>query len=190
MISGDFSHCTTLEQFYAEIKALHRTAHGHAYTTHHEDLVGLMKYCQSYKELGVNQGATAAAVMLQAPKYIELIDLVIDHFKPQQHLFEQFAQENDVALRVIQSSSTDPKLVVTEVDMMLVDTIHEPSYVVKELQKHAPKVLKYIIIHDTGTFPAIHTAAASELLPKGWQVLWYCDDGAGHSVFVRNDVQR
>lgn len=185
MISGNFSHCKTLQQFYAEIEALHRASHGEQYTVHHKDLIELMLQCQSYKELGVNQGATAAAVMLQAPKYIELVDLVIKPFKPHQHLFETFAGENSVVLQVIESSSIDPKLTATPVDMMLVDTVHEPQFVVKELEKHEPFVNKYIVIHDTGTFPSIHQAAHDYLVCRDWQVLKWDRRGCGHSIFKR-----
>lgn len=185
MISGDFSHCTTLEQFYAEIEALHRTAHGAGYTSHHKDLIDLMGDCQSYRELGINQGATAAAVMLQAPKYIELIDLVTAPFRKHEHLFQKFATENDVAMAVVESSSIDPKLSVVPVDMLLIDTVHEPQFVVKELEKHAQFVNKYIIIHDTGTFPSIHEAAHNYLIARDWQVLKWDRRGCGHSIFKK-----
>lgn len=188
MISGKFNHCTTLEQFYAEIEALHRQAHGNGYTAHHKDLIELMSQCQSYKELGVNQGATAAAVMLQAPKYIELVDLVIDYFVPQRHLFEQFALANDVVLKVVQSSSIDPRLPVTEVDMLLVDTLHEPNHVVMELEKHAPATNKFIVIHDTGTFPAIHFAACTIMTKLGWVMKKWDTAGCGHTIFEKPNV--
>lgn len=185
MIKADLSHCTTLQQFYDEIVAAQKEAHGEDYTSHHADLISLMKDCSSYKELGVNQGATAAAVLLQAPKYVELIDINLDNFNEYRALFEQFAQENDVYLSTIKLSSTDPNLKITECDMLFVDSLHDISHIEQELKLHSPKTNKYIVIHDTGDRPINHVAACNVLYPLGWKERKYHKTGYGHSIFTR-----
>ena len=185
MIRGDFKHCTTLEQFYKEIVAVQKQAHGEHYTAHHADLISLMRNCSSYKELGVNKGATAAAVMLQAPKYIELIDIELKNFTEYRPLFEQFAQDNDVILSVKQTGSTDPKLTITECDMLFVDSLHTLEHVQQELRMHAPKTNKYIVIHDTADRPLNHIGASNVLIPMGWKELKYVTLGYGHSIFTK-----
>lgn len=185
MIKGDFSHCTTLQQFYDDIVAVQKEAHGQLYTSHHTDLINLMLECRSYKELGVNQGATAAAVLLQAPKYIELIDITLTNFDEYRHLFEQFAQDNDVLLSIKQIGSTDPKLDITECDLLFVDSLHHAWHVEQELQLHAPKTNKYIVIHDTGDRPINHAVALNALMPMGWKEVKHDMRGHGHSIFKR-----
>ena len=185
MIKGDFSHCTTLQQFYDDIVAVQKEAHGQLYTAHHADLINLMLQCKSYKELGVNQGATAAAVLLQAPKYIELVDITLTNFNESRHLFEQFAQDNDVLLSIKEIGSTDPKLEITECDLLFVDSLHHAWHVEQELMLHAPKTNKYIVIHDTGDRPMNHAVALKVLMPMGWKEIKHCLDGFGHSIFKK-----
>jgi hypothetical protein len=185
MIKGDFTHCTTLQQFYDEIVAVQKEAHGDEYTSHHGDLTDLMLQCKTYKELGVNQGATAAAVLLQAPKSIELIDIVLTNFNENRHLFEQFAQENDVLLSVKEIGSTDPELDITECDLLFVDSLHHIWHIEEELRLHAPKTNKYIVIHDTEDRPMNHAAALNVLMPLGWKEVRRDRRGYGHSIFKR-----
>lgn len=185
MIKGDFTHCTTLQQFYDDIVSVQKKAHGEKYTSHHDDLIRLMLECKTYKELGVNQGATAAAVLLQAPKYIELIDITLNNFNEYRHLFEQFAQENDVALSIKEIGSTDPSLDITECDLLFVDSLHFIWHIQEELRLHAPKTNKYIVIHDTGDRPLNHVAALNVLGDMGWQEVKHDLRGHGHSIFKR-----
>ena len=185
MIKGDFTHCTTLQQFYDDIVAVQREAHGEQYTAHHDDLIELMLQCRTYKELGVNQGATAAAVLLQAPKYIELVDIILTNFNENRHLFEQFAQENDVLLSIKEIGSTDPALYVTECDLLFVDSLHHAWHVEQELVLHAPKTNKFIVIHDTGDRPMNHAVALGVLMPMGWKEVKRDLRGYGHSIFKK-----
>lgn len=185
MIKGDFSHCTTLQQFYDDIVAVQKEAHGQLYTAHHADLIDLMLQCKSYKELGVNQGATAAAVLLQSPKYIELVDITLTNFNESRHLFERFAQDNDITLSIKEIGSTNPKLDITECDLLFVDSLHFIWHIEQELQIHAPKTNKFIVIHDTGDRPMNHVAALNVLMPMGWKNTKHCLDGHGHSIFKK-----
>lgn len=185
MIKGNFTHCTTLQQFYDEIVAVQNAAHGNSYTAHHTDLISLMSDCVSYKELGVNQGATAAAVMLQAPKYIELIDIDLSNFNDYKHLFEQFAEDNNVYMSTKEIGSTDHNLQITECDMLFVDSLHDMHHIERELKLHGPKTNKYIVIHDTGDRPLNHVGAMQVLIPMGWKELKHDKRGYGHSIFTR-----
>jgi hypothetical protein len=47
MIKGDFTHCTSLQQFYDEIVTVQKEAHGELYTSHHADLIDLMSQCKT-----------------------------------------------------------------------------------------------------------------------------------------------
>ena len=44
------------------------------------------------------------------------------------------------------------EVVIEETDLLFIDTLHIYPQLKKELELHAPKVRKYIILHDTETF--------------------------------------
>ena len=61
MLNAILDHVTTLDEFYSEIRKQHIEAHGEHYCAQHDAMVSLMAECDSYKELGTHQGASAAA---------------------------------------------------------------------------------------------------------------------------------
>ena len=79
MHTSEVSHVKSVEEFYKSIREQQEEAHGKEYCDQHDAIVKYMAECDSYKELGTHQGATAACVMLLKPKYIELVD--INHYK-------------------------------------------------------------------------------------------------------------
>ena len=79
MITVDLTHTKTLKDFYSEIKSAHQKAHGDLYVAHHDKMVELAAECVSYRELGVMQGATAAAVVLAGIRDIHLIDIKVQY---------------------------------------------------------------------------------------------------------------
>ena len=99
MHTSEVSHVKTVEEFYKSIREQQEVAHGKEYCDQHDAIIKYMKECNSYKELGTHQGATAACVMLLKPKYIELVD--INHYKYRwklQELAEPFCKENNIEL--------------------------------------------------------------------------------------------
>ena len=99
MHTSEVSHVKTVEEFYKSIREQQEVAHGKEYCDQHDAIIKYMKECDSYKELGTHQGATAACVMLLKPKYIELVD--INHYKYRwklKELAEPFCQKNKIPL--------------------------------------------------------------------------------------------
>ena len=203
MIAGDFRHCETLQQFYGEIVALQCKAHGADYCAHHYvinacvatalfanrmDTNSFGEYYEIpdpmiiYRELGVNQGATAAAAALAGARILQLVDISLKPFEPQRHLFDL----PDLVVGTYEKSSIDAELAagLGWCDVLFVDTVHDPDHVRKELKLHAPKTKSAIIIHDTGTFPEIHRAAV-ETLKSSWDSVQHDLRGCGHSVFFK-----
>ena len=60
MINSELGHVTTMEEFNSEIIRQQEEAHGKDYCAIHKAIKKYMKECDSYKELGTHQGATAA----------------------------------------------------------------------------------------------------------------------------------
>jgi hypothetical protein len=203
MISGDFTHCETLQQFYDEIVALQTKAHGADYCSHHRAISAMIASASSaakskilrhaefydiptpkvvYRELGVNQGATAALAALSGADVLQLVDISLKPFEPHRRFFN----DPNITLETHEKSSIDPALVeqLKWCDVLFVDTVHHPDHVRKELQLHAPKTTGVIIIHDTGTFPEIHRAAVETLRGK-WDAVVHDTSGCGYSVFFK-----
>lgn len=148
MINSKVDHCKTLEEFYSEIRRQQEEAHGAFYCAQHDAIQKYMKNCESYKELGTHQGATAAAACLMKPRSVELVDISLEKYSKSKHLFEDFCAKHSINLVTKEISSVD-KNSVSPCDMLLIDSYHHPNHLTKELSVHASYVRKYMIFHDT-----------------------------------------
>ena len=182
MITLDLTHAETLEQFYSEIRTAHKTAHGDLYVAHHDRIAELAADCESYRELGVMQGATAACVALAGVRNIHLVDIVLDRFKPYQHLFESHTD----TLTLYEGSSTNPLSSSSVVDMMLIDTLHKPEHVRAELVTHASNVNKYIVFHDTTAVKSLQREVDSFVtFNRSWRLVEHFTQNVGYSLIER-----
>jgi len=189
MIKPDVRHAKTLEEFYSELTRLQAGAHGGEYVEHHNALVKCAKECEVIKEIGVCQGATFAALLMQHPKKLIGMDNYPKHYYNYQKLFDDYAKEHNVDLEFIEGDSHDPKH-VHEVDMLHIDSLHTPAHLIGELRLHAPKVRKYIVFHDTanykttkGLFPTIAKYITEE--EQKWRVIDHYIQRVGYTVIER-----
>ena len=187
MINSKVDHCTTLSQFYKEIRSQQEAAHGHDYCKQHDAIVRYMKFCDSYKELGTHQGGTAAAACLTNPKRVELIDISMEKFNVSRHLFESYCEENNIELVVKEMDSTSPKG-FSRTDLLLIDSYHKAHHLAKELEAHADGVSKYIIMHDTckptDELYQYLVRFTSGISP--WRIVEHCTDNVGYTVLGKN----
>jgi len=183
MIHPDFTHCTTLTQFYDEACDLFTAEYGEHFTLYWENIRQLASHCDSYKELGAFQGVSAAAAMLGNPgmRYVELIDVTFERLVPHQHVFKDFSGE----LKLNQNSSVDSTVAVTPVDMMLVDSLHNTKHVIQELHLHAPHVRKYIVFHDATYAPIKRVIDDFVVSNNEWKYLIYDDRSFGFAVIEK-----
>ena len=181
MISGDFTHCTSLNQFHEEISSLHRKAHGEEYTAHHSEMFArLSNECVSYRELGVNQGATAACAAIAGIKDLHLIDIDLKPFRPYEHLFEGYA------LKLYEGSDLEvPGLY--PVDFLLIDSLHTYEHVKKQLTVHSPYVDQYILIHDSAAKLGIRRAVDEFVAESNddWVLTLHYPKNVGYSLIER-----
>ena len=70
--------------------------------------------------------------------------------------FEQYAKENDIDFTLVEESTLDVE--IEETDLLFIDTEHTYSQLLNELTLHGDKARKYIVLHDTATFPALKDA--------------------------------
>jgi hypothetical protein len=148
MINAELDYVKTLPEFYTEIRKQHEEAHGHDYCWQHDAMQECMKVCDTYRELGTHQGASAAAACLTNPKKVTLVDIDFHRWRPFEKIFNTYCEENNIQLTVLEKSSADPST-ASPVDCLLIDSNHQPAHLFKELNLHGPLTKKYIVLHDT-----------------------------------------
>lgn len=144
-----------------------------------------LKYCESYRELGTNQGGSSSVALTSNLKYYELIDKSFNNFKPVKHLFDEYSLEKNIDIVYHEKSSLE---VVTDVstDFLLVDSVHKYSHVIKELELYAPLTKKYIMFHDTAGIPQVYDAVLDFLKSNlQWAEIEVFKKSAGFSILER-----
>jgi len=190
MIKPDMTHVNTLEEFYKEITTQQAGAHGEEYIQHHKALIKCIEDgCENIKELGVCQGGTLAAMLMQKPKKLIGIDIAERYFQPYKNLFDSYAKENNLDFKFIIGDSTDKNL-VSECDLLHIDSLHKPEHLMKELTLHAPHVKKYIVFHDTANFggsKGLLSAIAKYIteVEQEWQIVDHYIQRVGYTVIKR-----
>jgi len=122
---------------------------------HLETIKGLAAKCDHVTEFGIRAGVSTTAIIAGRPKRFITYDINLQPFtKPK---FIEMATEVGVELVVIEGSSIEVEIEPT--DMLMIDSRHVYSHLMKELTLHSPKVSKFIVMHDTEKFGS---------KPPGW----------------------
>ena len=167
MIQAKFRKDTdTLESFYEQIVEQQLGAHGKDYCNQHNAIREHVKG-KVYRELGTHQGATAACALLSGATSVTMVDISTAFIDPNYHLFEAYAKKHEIPLKLMKNNSASPDT-VGECDVLLIDSLHTPTHLKKELNLHASSVREHIILHDTFSKRGL-SKVASNL--EGWEVL-------------------
>ena len=148
MLIANISNCASLEDFYKSIRMQQEKAHGDFYCQHHDMIKKYMVRGDKYKELGVYQGASAAAACLIFPSEVELIDLSLELFNENKHLFIEYCNRNNITLVAKEMSSINTKS-QSMADILLIDSYHKAYHLKQELEIHSKFTRKFMIFHDT-----------------------------------------
>jgi len=186
MLTTDMTHTKTLQEFYDDLRKRQEEYHGEDYCAVHDEIVRLMEKCETYKELGVKQGTTLAAVLLQKPKSVIGIDRSLKDYSPCKALFEKYATDNDIDFKVIEDDSCSFRATATDCDLLFIDTWHVYSQLKKELNAHYSFVNKYIVMHDTHSKPELGKAI-EEFLNSGkkWRLYKVNNKNVGYTVLEK-----
>lgn len=193
MIKPDMTYVKDLPEFYEEIKRLQTGAHSKEYIEHHK---ALKKCVQDpdvniVKELGVCQGGTLAAMMMEHPKVLRGYDIAAYYYDPYAHLFLDYAKENGIDFSYQEISSLD-KRTVYDCDLLHIDSLHDPNHLMDELKLHAPTVSKYIVFHDTANFKnssGLFKVIAEYIteVEQSWKVVDHFIHSVGYTVIQREE---
>lgn len=109
------------------------------------------KECRIVTEMGVRRAVSTYAFLSARPKKLTSIDIV-----PPRELgvdmdgLENLARVNGIDFAFVQGDTT--QIEIDETDLLFIDTLHVYEQLKNELELHASKVRKYLILHDTETF--------------------------------------
>lgn len=178
------SKATTLAAYYADLVAGQTAAHGPDYTAHH----ACIRECretgaESYAELGVNQGATLACALLAGFERVVGVDIALAPFLPAEGLFRAYVDRLGKHLIVRERDSRLP--LSLSVDFLLIDSRHTVDHLRDELRVHGPHVRRFILLHDTLTFPYLGVEAGRWAERNGWTVHLRSTCGHGHTLLSR-----
>lgn len=113
---------------------------------HLDTLKKFAEECETIIEMGVRGIVSTWAFLAAKPKKITCYDISnLSLSEP-----EQLAKKNNIALNFIQANVLDVEIEHSE--LLFLDTIHRYHQLLNELNLHAKKIKKYIIMHDTVTY--------------------------------------
>lgn len=185
----DFSiadRVSNLGDYYTELYSLHANTHRPEYMLVHDEIIERVNECESYTELGVNQGATLAAALLQNPKRVRAYDIKLKPYNFAKHLFEGYIQENNIDYAIYETDSLI--CAIEPVDVLYIDTLHKHDHLRKELTRHGDKAKRYIILHDTAAQKGLKRAAKEYVEQnKHWKIERVCDINVGFMTLKRID---
>lgn len=120
----------------------------------HEHMPNLKMYadeCETVTEMGVRGIVSTYAFMISKCKKLTSIDIVNPsvHGANIQDIYD-IAKNIGKEFTFIQADTT--KIEIEPTDLLFIDTLHAYDQLKKELELHASKAKKYIIMHDTVTF--------------------------------------
>jgi len=152
MRDTDYNAAKTLEQAYR----IYQDSWSETTAHRNNALIECAKDSESISELGVNQGSSFMMLMIQNPKKIVGVDITLNKwrkgnsslgYQALEPLALQYMKANPMEYIMYQGSSADKKS-VHNVDMLHIDSLHDPKHLAKELQMHSESVNKYIAFHD------------------------------------------
>ena len=187
MITADLKNITTLPEFTKKIRDIQEEAHGKGYCDIHDGITKYMKNSKSYKELGVNQGGTAAAALMTNPERIELIDLTMERFNESLGpIAREYCKKNNITLTTLETDSTSKEAVTDIFDVLLIDSYHKPDHLRKEMNLHKDYTMKYMIFHDTNiTSYRLKLAIINFTNNNPWKVVEDNQCNSGYMVIER-----
>ncbi len=130
----------TLSELYQAACATASDIHQHCPT-----LYALAKECRQVTEMGTRTAVSTTALLFAQPDNLVCYDRVR---YPQVDVLQALAGRTAFAFH----QADVLRVEIEETDLLFIDTWHVYGQLKQELRRHAGKVRKYIVLHDTTTF--------------------------------------
>ncbi len=174
-----------LPDYYKALYKLQADAHKPSYLLVHDEIRNRLTDCESYTEMGNNQGATLAVAVLQHLKRVRAYDIKLGWYLEAQHLFENYAHDNNIDYKVFEMDTLE--CIIEPTDLLYIDTLHRYDHLTKELQRHANKVKKYIIFHDTHAMKGLNQAVNEYVHQNSnWSIVTNCTENVGFMTIAKS----
>ena len=139
--------------------------------------------CESITEFGVYTGSSTVGFLLGNPKKMRSYDISDKNFSLKDTI-ENISKENNIDYKF--SIGNSNVIEIEETDLLFIDTKHTYKNTIIELNKHHEKVKKYIILHDTTSFPPVFEAVEDFLKNNSiWNIDYRCQINSGVTVLKK-----
>lgn len=181
----DYKKCNTLKELAEQTVQGLSEVYDYEFPEYLRKMPIYLKDCESYRELGTNQGGSASIALLENLKYYEFIDKGFKNYRPQKPILDNHAEYKDIQIVMHEMSSLSVETDVST-DFLLVDSVHKYKHVKREIAIYAPLTNKYIMFHDTNGIPEVYVAVKEFLNSTDeWKEIEHYAQGAGYTVLER-----
>ena len=152
---------------------------------HLEILRAFAKSCNHITEMGVDGVNSTWAFLVTKPKRLVSIDMRNTKAPEILELAAKLAEENGIEFEFIESNTLE--IEIEKTDMLFIDTDHSYKQLSTELKLHAPKVRKYIAMHDTSAFIGLLSAIQDFMDESNneWQIIYETYKSCGLTIIER-----
>jgi len=152
---------------------------------HLQTLADISAKCNHITEMGVRNVVSTWAFAAGIPKGGKLVSIDIVNPDPIERLQEviDFSKRKGFDFEFKLGDTT--KMEIEETDMLFIDTIHEGPQLQKELDLHASKVRKYIVLHDTESCKRELMPVIKKFIGKDWGIRTAYSNNNGLMVLRR-----
>ena len=177
-------HCKNLQEYYDTLKELQEGRHTIQYTMVHDEIKKHLKECESYTEFGIMQGPTLALACLNGIHKIRAYDINLGWYNKAADLFKRYVSDNHLDFKVNEENTLT--CTIEPADLLYIDSLHEYKHLKGELTRHATKINKFIIMHDTTGRPEL-VPAIDEFLKANpeWKRITECRESVGFTTLKR-----
>lgn len=135
-------------------------------------------------EMGVRTGVSTRAFLYAVQKCNSLLrsyDIVFND-----KVNDLFVEAKKANLNANYMMGNTLKIEIEETDLLFIDTDHTYSQLSQELKLHGNKARKYIIFHDTTTFPELNKAIYEFLDNNNfWKICYVTANNNGLTILER-----
>ncbi len=143
----------------------------------------LAKQVDRVTEFGVRYGYSTSAWLTAQPKTLRCYDVY--PLNPDSlQAYNEYAIDMGIDFKMVVASTLD--ITIEETDLLFIDTDHTYVQLKEELGRHGNKAQKYIVMHDTTSYPKI-VPAINEFLQANphWKIRDVFEHCAGLTVLER-----
>lgn len=181
----DYSSCTNLHEVAEKTLIGLAEVYHEAFPEYIRQIPKFLSECNSYRELGTNQGGSASVAILENLSYYELVDKSFKNFRPIKNHVDTYCKENSIEILYHEMSSLDVDTNI-KTDFILIDSVHKYKHVSAEIKLYEPLTKKYMMFHDTFGFPGVGQAVKDFLnTSANWKLIEEQQETPGYMVLER-----